>query len=114
MWPCHGSHPHALNACAKSASIAQRSRISASCLQVRFGAQTGAAPIFLGLVKLVLGLAFGSSLFALLQAFPMPLLGAMLIFAGNAFKGAMQLAAQWLLIESHIPCEQGGSFVHEP
>lgn len=50
--------------------------------QVRFGAHTGAAPIFLGGVKLILGLAFGSSLFALLQAFPMPLLGAMLIFAG--------------------------------
>ena len=52
-------------------------------MQMRFGARTGAAPIFLGLTKLVLGLVFGSSLFQLLQAFPPPLLGALLIFAGN-------------------------------
>ena len=52
-------------------------------VQTRFGALTGAAPIFLGLTKLVLGLAFGSSLFQLLQAFPAALLGAMLIFAGG-------------------------------
>ena len=51
-------------------------------MQVRFGARTGAAPVLLGLVKLTLGLAFGSSLLVLLQAFPGPLLGAMLIFAG--------------------------------
>ncbi len=44
-------------------------------LQVRFGATTGAAPIFLGLVKLALGLLFGSSLFLLLQSFPQPLMG---------------------------------------
>lgn len=55
--------------------------------QVRFGARTGAAPIFLGAVKISLALVFGSSLFSLLQAFPPPLLGAMLVFAG------MELAA---------------------
>lgn len=44
-------------------------------MQARFGATTGAAPAFLGLCKLVLGLLFGSSLLALLQAFPSPLLG---------------------------------------
>ncbi|KAK9795547.1 hypothetical protein WJX73_003922 [Symbiochloris irregularis] len=59
--------------------------------QVRFGAQTGAAPIFLGAVKLILGLAFGSSLFALLQAFPMPLLGAMLVFAGIELASSCQV-----------------------
>lgn len=55
--------------------------------QARFGARTGAAPIFLGLVKLSLGLLFGSSLLTLLKSFPSPLLGAMLVFAG------IQLAA---------------------
>ncbi len=48
-----------------------------NCLppQVRFGARTGAAPVFLGLVKLGLGLLFGSSLLSLLKNFPSPLLG---------------------------------------
>ncbi|KAL4420409.1 hypothetical protein ABPG75_010065 [Micractinium tetrahymenae] len=55
--------------------------------QVRFGARRGAAPIFLGLLKLALGLLFGSSLLSLLKSFPSPLLGAMLVFAG------IQLAA---------------------
>ncbi|PSC71766.1 molybdate transporter 2 isoform A [Micractinium conductrix] len=50
--------------------------------QARFGARSGAAPIFLGLIKLALGLLFGSSLFALLRRFPAPLLGAMLVYAG--------------------------------
>ncbi|GAB4819782.1 hypothetical protein N2152v2_006828 [Parachlorella kessleri] len=50
--------------------------------QTRFGASTGAAPMFLGLVKLSLGLLFGSSLFRLLQSFPQPLMGAMLVYAG--------------------------------
>lgn len=44
-------------------------------LQARFGARTGAAPVFLGLLKVTLGLLLGSSLFQLLQAFPQPLLG---------------------------------------
>jgi len=43
--------------------------------QARFGARTGAAPIFLGLLKLALGLLFGSSLLTLLKSFPAPLLG---------------------------------------
>ena len=55
--------------------------------QVRFGARTGAAPIFLGLVKIALSLLFGSSLFLLLQRFPSPLLGAMLVFAGVELAG---------------------------
>jgi hypothetical protein len=38
--------------------------------------------MFLGGVKLALGLAFGSSLLRLLQAFPRPLLGSLLIFSG--------------------------------
>jgi len=55
--------------------------------QVRFGARWGTAPVFLGLIKIGLSLLFGSSLFSLLQQFPTPLLGAMLVFAG------MELAA---------------------
>ena len=51
-------------------------------MQVRFGAQSGTAPVLLGLGKLLAGLLFGSSLLALLQAFPQSLLGAMLIFSG--------------------------------
>ena len=42
---------------------------------MRFGARSGAAPIFLGLIKLALGLLFGSSLLSLLKSFPSPLLG---------------------------------------
>ena len=55
--------------------------------QVRFGARHGAAPIFLGLIKVTLALVLGSSLFTLLQEFPMPLLGAMLLFAGVELAG---------------------------
>ncbi|KAK9840623.1 hypothetical protein WJX81_004876 [Elliptochloris bilobata] len=50
--------------------------------QVRFGARSGAAPMFLGAVKMALGLLFGNSLFRLLRAFPRPLLGSMLVFSG--------------------------------
>jgi len=55
--------------------------------QVRFGARSGAAPMFLGLLKVLLSLLLGSSLFKLFQIFPAPILGAMLVFAG------MELAA---------------------
>ena len=51
-------------------------------MQVRFGARSGAAPIFLGMVKIALALLFGDSLFRLLRAFPRPLLGSMLVFSG--------------------------------
>ncbi|KAK9918174.1 hypothetical protein WJX75_001970 [Coccomyxa subellipsoidea] len=50
--------------------------------QVRFGARSGAAPVFLGLLKIVLGLLFGSSLYQLLKAFPQPMLGSLMIFSG--------------------------------
>ena len=51
-------------------------------VQVRFGARSGAAPVFLGLLKIVLGLLFGSSLYQLLKAFPQPMLGSLMIFSG--------------------------------
>lgn len=51
--------------------------------QYRFGARTGASVALLGALKLALGLALGgSSLLALLQAFPIGLLGVLLLFAG--------------------------------
>ena len=50
--------------------------------QTKFGALTGMAPILLGLIKIALGLLFGSSLFKILQQFPLPLLGSMLVFSG--------------------------------
>eukprot|EP01026_Neomeris_dumetosa_P025897 TRINITY_DN2122_c0_g1_i3.p1 TRINITY_DN2122_c0_g1~~TRINITY_DN2122_c0_g1_i3.p1 ORF type:complete len:460 (-),score=46.15 TRINITY_DN2122_c0_g1_i3:256-1635(-) len=50
--------------------------------QVKFGAESGAAVVFLGLIKLALGLLFGSSLFSLFSSFPKALLGAMLLFSG--------------------------------
>jgi len=54
--------------------------------QYRFGARTGASVVMLGIAKIALALAFGGSLLALLQAFPRPVLGALLIF------GALELA----------------------
>lgn len=49
--------------------------------QARFGATTGLAPIILGVVKILLGLFFGSSLFSILQFFPNTVLGPMLIIS---------------------------------
>ncbi|KAG2500430.1 hypothetical protein HYH03_001999 [Edaphochlamys debaryana] len=51
-------------------------------LAAQFGGRTGVAPVFLGCVKAGLGLLFGSSLLVLLQAFPQPLLGALLVVSG--------------------------------
>lgn len=51
-------------------------------LQYKFGARSGAAPVLLGLLKAGLALLFGSSLLALLQQFPGPLLGSMLLLSG--------------------------------
>ena len=50
--------------------------------QSRFGAKSGAAPMLLGAAKLAIGLLFGSSLVQLLQSFPEPLLGVLLVVAG--------------------------------
>ncbi len=66
-------------------------------MQVRFGARSGAAPVFLGLLKVVLGLVFGSSLYQLLKAFPQPILGALMIFSGASLCGLIIkcLACAW-------------------
>ena len=50
--------------------------------QVRFGAQSGASVVILGLVKLLLGLLLGESLVGLLGVFPGALLGVMVLAAG--------------------------------
>ncbi|KAL2418239.1 hypothetical protein ABEF95_005813 [Exophiala dermatitidis] len=50
--------------------------------QYRFGARSGASIIFLGLLKLVLGVFCGESLTGLLQRFPLALLSVMVIAAG--------------------------------
>lgn len=51
-------------------------------LQYKFGARTGVAPVLLGVIKMVLALVFGSSLLQLMQHFPKPLLGGMLLLSG--------------------------------
>ncbi|KAL2812417.1 hypothetical protein BJX63DRAFT_396886 [Aspergillus granulosus] len=50
--------------------------------QYRFGARSGASVIFLGVVKLLLGLIFGEGLVDLLHRFPKALLAVMVIAAG--------------------------------
>ena len=50
--------------------------------QYRFGARTGGSVVILGVAKIVLGLAFGASLFAWLRAYPESVLGVLLLFSG--------------------------------
>jgi hypothetical protein len=50
--------------------------------QFRFGARSGSSIIFLGVLKLLIGLFFGNTLVGLLQRFPFALLGIMVIAAG--------------------------------
>lgn len=50
--------------------------------QYRFGGRSGASVVFLGIGKLVLGLAFGNSFAQVLSQFPIGVLGVLLLFAG--------------------------------
>lgn len=50
--------------------------------QYRFGARSGASIILLGLLKMALGLFFGTTLLDLLRSFPRSILGIMVIAAG--------------------------------
>lgn len=50
--------------------------------QYRFGARSGASVIFLGVIKLVMGLVFGQTLVDLLKQYPKSLLGIMVLAAG--------------------------------
>ncbi len=48
----------------------------------RFGARSGAAPLVIGTIFLLLGLIFGNSVTGLLQSVPEAVLGALLLFSG--------------------------------
>ena len=50
--------------------------------QHRFGARTGGSVVFLGIIKLLLGLFFGGSVLLLSRSFPVSILGTMIIFGG--------------------------------
>lgn len=50
--------------------------------QYRFGARSGASVIFLGIIKILLGLIFGETLVDLLAHYPKSLLGIMVLAAG--------------------------------
>jgi MFS superfamily sulfate permease-like transporter len=50
--------------------------------QYRFGARSGSSVVFLGVLKLLIGLFFGNTLVGLLKSFPYAFLGIMVIAAG--------------------------------
>ncbi|KAL5729471.1 CCR4-NOT core ubiquitin-protein ligase subunit mot2 [Ranunculus cassubicifolius] len=50
--------------------------------QYRFGGRSGASVLFLGIMKLVLGLVFGNSFVRILSQFPIGILGVLLLFSG--------------------------------
>lgn len=50
--------------------------------QYRFGARSGASVVFLGVLKLIIGVLFGETLVDLLKRFPAAFLGVMVIAAG--------------------------------
>jgi hypothetical protein len=74
--------------------------------QHKFGARSGVAVLFLGSVKLLLGLLMGAGMLEVLKTYPMAILGDMLIFVGlelatigtklvnNAATDSMHSAAQ--------------------
>jgi MFS superfamily sulfate permease-like transporter len=55
--------------------------------QFRFGARSGSSVVFLGALKLLIGVFFGESLVGLLKRFPSALLGIMVIAAGLELVG---------------------------
>lgn len=50
--------------------------------QYMFGARTGGSVIFLGVVKVAIGIFLGATVIAVLTAYPIAILGVLLIFAG--------------------------------
>lgn len=50
--------------------------------QHRFGARTGGSVVFLGIIKLLLGLFLGGTVLLLSRSFPVSVLGTMIIFGG--------------------------------
>jgi sulfate permease, SulP family len=57
---------------------------------VAFGARTGGAPLVMGVSLLVLAIGFGAGLAALLTAFPLPILAALLATAGLLHIGLLR------------------------
>ena len=57
---------------------------------VAFGARTGGAPLAMGISLLVLAIGFGAGLGALLTAFPLPILAALLATAGLLHIGLLR------------------------
>ena len=67
---------------------------------VAFGARTGGAPLVMGIALLALALGFGAGLAALLTAFPLPILAALLATAGLLHIGLLRDLREpwaWLL-----------------
>jgi len=50
--------------------------------QYKFGARTGGSVVFLGVIKILLGLFLGGAAFVVLASYPMSVLGVLLVFAG--------------------------------
>ncbi len=50
--------------------------------QYRFGARTGGSVVFLGLVKILLGVFLGGAAFTILASYPASILGVLLLFSG--------------------------------
>jgi sulfate permease, SulP family len=89
---------------------------------VAFGARTGGAPLVMGISLLVLALGFGAGLAALLTAFPLPILAALLATAGLLHIGllrdlrepwawALALAVGIVGFQIHLAVALGGGLV---
>ena len=89
---------------------------------VAFGARTGGAPLAMGIALLVLALGFGAGLAALLTAFPLPILAALLATAGllhisllrdlrEPWACALALAVGLVGFQVHLALALGGGLV---
>jgi sulfate permease, SulP family len=89
---------------------------------VVFGARTGGAPLAMGIALLVLALGFGAGLAALLAAFPLPILAALLATAGllhisllrdlrEPWAWALALAVGLVGFQVHLALALGGGLV---
>lgn len=89
---------------------------------VAFGARTGGAPLVMGISLLALAIGFGAGLAALLTAFPLPILAALLATAGLLHIGllrdlrqpwawALALAVGIVGFQVHLALALGGGLV---
>jgi sulfate permease, SulP family len=89
---------------------------------VAFGARTGGAPLVMGISLLVLAIGFGAGLAALLTAFPLPILAALLATAGLLHIGllrdlrqpwawALALAVGIVGFQVHLALALGGGLI---